>query len=243
MTGTAPGARSHDAAPVRDFMTDAAPPIEILPDPVALASRAAGLVTEHARAAVAERGAFTFAVSGGSTPWGMFAALGRADFPWAHTTIYQVDERVAPAGDPDRNLTHLEASLPSVALARVRPMPVEKADLDAGAADYARSLPERFDLIHLGIGPDGHTASLVPRDPVLEVVDDDVAITQPYMGRRRMTVTYPVLDRARALLWLITGSDKRAALGLLRERDRSIPAGRVLATRALILADPQAAGS
>ena len=185
---------------------------------------------------------FTFAVSGGSTPWSMFAALPRDDFPWERTTIYQVDERVAPSGDPSRNLTHLRESLPPDTTVRVRPMPVEDADLDAATQRYARSFPERFDLIHLGLGPDGHTASLVPGDPVLDITDRCVATTQPYMGQRRMTITYPVIDRARALLWVITGSDKREALRRLLEHDPSIPAGRVVADRALVLADEAAAG-
>jgi 6-phosphogluconolactonase len=218
------------------------PRIEILPDPAAVAQRAAEVVAEHACAAVAERGAFTFAVSGGRTPWAMFAELAREDFPWSQTAIYQVDERVAPAGDPNRNLTHLRESLPASALSCVRAMPVEHADLDGAADLYARSLPDRFDLIHLGLGPDGHTASLVPGDPVLDVADRDIALTRTYMGHRRMTITYTVIDRARALLWLITGSDKLDALRRLREGDDSIPAGRVASGQALVLADTAAAG-
>jgi 6-phosphogluconolactonase len=220
-----------------------APPIEVLADVATVARRAAGLVADHARAAVAERGAFTFAVSGGRTPWAMFAELVEVDFPWEQTAIYQVDERVAPAGDESRNLTHLRESLPTELLSRVHPMPVEASDLEAGARDYAEQLPERFDLIHLGLGPDGHTASLVPGDPVLEVDDRDVALTGPYQDHRRMTITYPPIDRARALLWLVTGADKLDALRRLRAHDRSIPAGRVDTRRALILADlPAAAG-
>ncbi|HTA16037.1 MAG TPA: 6-phosphogluconolactonase [Solirubrobacteraceae bacterium] len=216
--------------------------IEVLPDAAALAARAAEVVVEHARLAIADRGAFTLAISGGHTPMAMFSEMAREDFPWDQTTIYQVDERVAPAGDEDRNLTHQQESLSALAAARLRPMPVEEIDLDAAAERYARSLPERFDLIHLGLGPDGHTASLVPNDPVLEVVERSVALTQPYMGYRRMTFTYPVLDRARALLWLVAGSDKRDALGDLRRQDRSIPAGRVSSANALILADVEVAG-
>jgi 6-phosphogluconolactonase len=219
------------------------PQIEVLPDSAAVAARAASVVVAHARAAVGAYGVFTFAVSGGSTPWAMFAQLAQEDFPWDRTTIYQVDERIVPADDPSRNLTHLRESLPAGITARVRPMPVEDADLEAAANRYARSFPERFDLIHLGLGPDGHTASLVPRDPVLDVIDRDVALTQPYMGRRRMTITYPVINRARALLWVVTGSDKRDALRRLRQHDPSIPAGRVAARQALILADAAAAGS
>jgi 6-phosphogluconolactonase len=219
-----------------------APQIEILPDALAVAHRAAEVVAERARDAMAERGAFTFAVSGGRTPWAMFAELAREEFPWSQTAIYQVDERVAPAGDPDRNLTHLQATLPPAALACVRAMPVEAPDLEVAARGYACSLPPRFDLIHLGLGPDGHAASLIPGDPVLEVADRDIAVTGPYMGHRRMTITYPVINRARALLWLITGEDKRDALRRLLQHDHSVPAGRVSAHQALVLADAAAAG-
>ncbi len=219
----------------------AAPEVEILDDAEAVARRAAGYVAELSRAAVADHGRFTFAVSGGHTPWAMFADLADEDEPWNSTAIFQVDERVAPVGDPDRNLTHLRASLPPSSGADVHPMPVEDDDLEAAAAEYGRSLPERFDLIHLGLGPDGHTASLVPGDPVLEVTDRDVAVTGEYQGRRRMTLTYPVLDRAHRILWLVTGEDKVEALRRLREGDRSIPGGRVEASRALIFADQAAA--
>jgi 6-phosphogluconolactonase len=221
----------------------ALPEIEILPDPAAVAKRAAAFVAERARVAVADHGRFTVAVSGGHTPWAMFAGLADEDVPWKGTAIYQVDERVAPAGDPDRNLAHLRESLPAQAEAEVYPMPVEADDLDAAAARYAASLPEHFDLIHLGLGPDGHTASLVPGDPVLEVVDRDVALTASYMGRRRMTLTYPTLDRAHQILWLVTGEDKVDALGRLQTGDRSIPAGRVASGNALIVADAAAAAA
>ncbi len=218
-------------------------PIEILPDDTSLALRAAELVVEHSQVAIAARGAFTFAVSGGHTPGQMFAELARrGDFPWEQTAIYQVDERIAPDGDPNRNLTLLSDNLPEQAFAQLHPMPVQEDDLERAANRYASVLPEHFDLVHLGIGADGHTASLVPGDPVLEVSDRDVALTGPYMGLSRMTVTYPVLDRARSLLWLITGSEKTDALRRLRERDVSIPAGRVAVDRALILADAPAAG-
>jgi 6-phosphogluconolactonase len=215
--------------------------IEVLPDAAAVAKRAAAFVAERARAAVAEQGRFTFAVSGGHTPWQMFAHLADEDVPWGQTAIYQVDERVAPAGDPDRNLAHLQESLPANAEAEVHAMPVEEEDLEAAAAEYAASLPVHFDLIHLGLGPDGHTASLVPGDAVLEVTDRGVAVTAEYMGRRRMTLTYPTLDRAQRVLWLVTGEDKVDALRRLRDGDRSIPAGRVSAASALVIADSAAA--
>lgn len=223
-------------------MSEEIPPVEVLPDLSAVSVRAAEIIREHAHSAIADRGAFTFAFSGGRNPWGAFAELTRADFPWDRTDIYQVDERVAPAGSADRNLTHMRAVLPSDAFSRVHPMPVEDADLEAAAERYATLLPDRFDLIHLGLGPDGHTASLVPDDPVLDVTDRDIALTGPYQGRPRMTLTYPPIDRARALLWIVTGADKADALRRLRAHDGSIPAGRVAPDRALVLADAPAAG-
>jgi 6-phosphogluconolactonase len=216
--------------------------LEILPDPDTVARRAAAFVAERARAVVSTHGRFTFAVSGGHTPWAMFACLAEEEVPWKETVIYQVDERVAPADDPDRNLTHLRASLPTQAEAEVHPMPVEDEDLGAAAAAYARSLPASFDLVHLGLGPDGHTASLVPSDPVLRITDHDVGLTGVYQGRIRMTLTYRVLNRARRILWLVTGEDKVDALRRLQAGDTSIPAGRVEASSALVMADEAAAG-
>jgi 6-phosphogluconolactonase len=215
---------------------------ERLPDAQGAAERAAELIVSAAAQAVAERGHFDLAVSGGSSPGPMFLAL-HERLPWAKVTIFQVDERVAPDGDPDRNLTLLERSLPSGGMADVRPMPVTEDDLERAAARYAAALPERLDLVHLGLGPDGHTASLVPGDPVLEVADRDVALTGEYQGRRRMTLTYPPLGRARRLLWLVTGEDKVDALARLRAGDPSIPAGRVSAANAVVVADGAAAGS
>lgn len=227
--------------------------LEVLPDAESVAQRAAELVAAEARAAVAERGSFSFAVSGGSTPWKMLRALADEDVPWGGIHVFQVDERVAPAGHPDRNLTHLEESLLAHAPLppeRVHAMGVEDSDLESAAASYARELeraagsPTALDLVHLGLGPDGHTASLVPGDPVLDVKDRDVATTvNPYQDRRRMTVTYPLLDRARRILWVVTGGSKVEMLERLREGDPSIPAGRVASERALVLADRAAAGA
>jgi 6-phosphogluconolactonase len=213
--------------------------LRTLPDPGAVARQAAAYVAQAAAAAVADHGAFTFAVSGGHTPWAMFAELAARDVPWEQVRLFQVDERVAPDGDPDRNLTQLRRSLRG-APAAVIAMPVTDSDLDAAAAAYGSGLPDRFDLVHLGLGPDGHTASLVPGDPVLEVSDQLAAVTGGYQGHRRMTLTYPALARAEQLLWLITGADKRAPLARLLAGDTSIPAGRVEAARSLVLADQSA---
>jgi 6-phosphogluconolactonase len=216
--------------------------VETLPDERAAAERGAEVIAAAAAESVAERGRFTLAVSGGRNPWTMFAALyGR--MPWDQVTIFQVDERVAPDGDDDRNLTHLLRSLPSGGAADVRAMPVTAHDLEEAAASYAGALPDRFDLVHLGLGPDGHTASLIPGDAVLDVSDRDVAVTGEYQGRRRMTLTYPAINRARQILWLVTGADKVDALGRLREGDVSIPGGRIATDDALVVADVAAAGS
>lgn len=215
----------------------------VQPDAAAVAAAAAALVAARARAAVADHGRFHFAVSGGGTPVAMFAELASADVPWSQVVLYQVDERIAPLGDPDRNLAQLHAALAGTP-AEVRPMPVEDDDLVAAAASYSDQLPESFDLVHLGLGPDGHTASLVPGDTVLDVTDRLVALTGgEYQGRHRMTLTFPALARARQLLWLLTGESKRDPLAKLLVGDTSIPAGRVRAGSSIVLADAAAAGA
>ena len=212
--------------------------IEVLPGEDAVARRAADIVAECAREAIEARGRFTFAVSGGRTPWAMFRDLADEDVPWGTVGIWQVDERIAPDGDADRNLTSLLPVIPSEA--DLRPMPVTEADLEAAAARYAGSLPDVFDLVHLGMGDDGHTASLVPDDPVLDVTDRDVAVTGEYRGLRRMTMTYRVLDRARRVLWLIDGDDKTLMVPRLMAGDRSIPAGRVATADQLVVVNATA---
>jgi 6-phosphogluconolactonase len=226
--------------------------IIVFTDAQLVAEEAAVIIAEEARAAVAARGRFIMAVSGGHTPWAMLRALADKDVPWKGVHMVQVDERVAPAGDPDRNLTHLRESLLAHALLRpeqVYAMPVESTDLEAAARAYARTLqdiagsPPVLDLAHLGLGLDGHTASLVPGDPVLHVTDADVALTEIYRGRRRMTLTYPILNRAKRILWLVTGSDKAEMLVRLRDADTSIPAGLIRRDQALVFADRAAAAN
>jgi len=224
--------------------------IEVFADADTAAQKAAGFIATEARSAVVNRGSFVMAVSGGHTPWIMLRALAREDAPWKSVQVVQVDERVAPDGSPERNLTHLRESL----LGRVplppgqlHAMPVESPDLEAACQQYMQTLktivgsPPVLDLVHLGLGPDGHTASLVPGDSVLEVKDVDVALAGPYQGRGRMTLTYPILNRSRCVLWLVTGSDKVGMLARLVAGDSSIPAGRVQRNRALVLADRAAA--
>ena len=168
----------------------------------------------------------------------MYEALAAEDVPWDSVRIFQVDERVAPHGDADRNLTELERLLPAAAVARLEPMPVEDDDLAAAADAYGSRLPDELDLAHLGLGPDGHTASLVPGDSVLEVGDRTVALTGgEYQGRRRMTMTYPYLSAAWSVLWLVTGADKSDALERMLASDPSIPAGRLRTRDALLVAD------
>ena len=225
--------------------------IEVLVDAEAVANRAAAVIAEEARAAVSARGRFVLAVSGGKTPWVMLRALANEEVPWTHVHVVQVDERVAPAGHTERNLTHLHDSLLERAPLRpeqIHAMPVEAPDLEAAATRYAQTLreiagiPPLLDLSLLGLGPDGHTASLVPGDPVLDVADRDVAITGVYQGRQRMTLTYPILNRSRQILWVVTGAEKLPMLKRLRNGDAAIPAGGICRDQALILADRAATG-
>jgi 6-phosphogluconolactonase len=224
---------------------------KVYADPDSVARAAGKFIANEARAAVAARGSFAMAVSGGHTPWLMLRDLGREEVPWNAVHVFQVDERVAPAGHADRNLTHLRESLLEHAPLRaeqIYAMPVESPDLETAAIEYAKTLqsiagsPPVLDLVHLGLGPDGHTASLVPGDPVLDIKDADVALTGIYQGRRRMTLTYPILNRSRSVLWLVTGSEKTGMLARLQAGDTLIPAGRIRADRAVVLADRAAAG-
>jgi 6-phosphogluconolactonase len=222
---------------------------EVLPTADAVARRAAARIAQQARTIAHARGRCLLALSGGTTPARMLELLAEEDLPWSSIHVFQVDERVAPAADSARNLTQLRASLLDkvpLPTQHLHAMPVEDADLAAAAARYAATLrelagaPPLLDIVHLGLGADGHTASLVPGDPALES-STEVAVTAPYQGHRRMTLTYPAIDRAGLILWLVTGRDKAQMLSRLRRGDRSIPAGRVSGERAVLLADTAAA--
>lgn len=217
---------------------------EVFPDADAASRYAAEAIAAAGREAVEARGEFNLALSGGKTPWAMIGLLGEMEeMPWEQAHIYQVDERVAPPGDEARNLTHLVQMLSIDHQASLRPMPVTSRDLELSASEYEVHVPERLDLVHLGMGPDGHTASLVPGDTVLEVDDRRVAMTDDaYQGHRRMTLTYPALAAARRILWLTLGEGVREPLAKLLAGDTSIPAGRVENEQMLVVADEAAAG-
>jgi len=217
--------------------------LEVCADEKAAARRAAELIAAIGADAAAQRGSFSLAMSGGRSPWAMLAMLGEDDsMPWAETELFQVDERIASPGSEDRNLTHMVLGLSMGHQSALRPMPVTQRDLAAAAREYEGSLPERFECVHLGLGPDGHTASLVPGDPVLDVSDRRVALTETeYQGHRRMTLTYPALAEARRVVWLVTGPDKVDALSKLLEGDASIPAGRVENDETMVVIADEAA--
>jgi len=221
-------------------------PIEtkVFPDPDAASRYAAEVVAAAGEDAIGHDGGFSLALSGGKTPWAMIGLLGEMEeMPWERAQIFQVDERVAPPGDEARNLTHLVQMLSIDHQSSLRPMPVTSRDLELAAAEYESHIPERLDLVHLGLGPDGHTASLVPGDSVLEVEDRRVAMTGGrYEGHQRMTLTYPALAAAERILWLVLGEKGREPLAKLLAGDTSIPAGRVENDKMLVVCDAAAAG-
>ncbi|MGN6815936.1 MAG: 6-phosphogluconolactonase [Solirubrobacterales bacterium] len=219
--------------------------LEVAGDEKAASRRAAELIAAAGAEAVAERSRFALAMSGGRSPWAMLAILGELDeMPWEQTELFQVDERVDAPGSPDRNLTHMVLGLSMAHQSTLRPMPVTQRDLDAAAREYESTLPERLDLVHLGLGPDGHTASLVPDDLVLDVTDRRVAMTGgEYQGHKRMTLTYLALAETRRIVWLVTGADKRDPLQKLLAGDESIPASRVRNANVVVIADEKAADS
>ena len=224
------------------------PEIEISPTDAAVAAASAAHIAACARAAVSGHGVFCVALSGGRTPWKMLARLIELDLPWTGVHVFQVDEREAPDGDADRNATRLAEILGRSGLpdTNLHLMPVTDEDLGRACSAYAQVIARhsrdgRLDLVHLGLGEDGHTASLVPGDRALEFMDRDVTMAGPYQGRWRMTLTYPAIDRAAERMWVVTGASKAAMLARLRAGDDSIPAGRVTRRNSMVFADEAAA--
>jgi 6-phosphogluconolactonase len=223
--------------------------LEVLPDVDAVAARGADLLASYIQEDAA-RGGATLALSGGRTPQRVLERLAARDLPWDRSVVFQVDERIAPLKHPDRNRTQAELAL-AAPLERYsssfRWMPVEGADLDAAARLYAEALrgaagsPSALGTVHLGLGADGHTASLFPGSPLVTERKRDVVVSEPHLGRRRMTLTLPVLNRARRILWIVTGADKRAALAGLVAGDARVVGSRVRREGALVLADADAA--
>jgi 6-phosphogluconolactonase len=217
--------------------------VEIVAAPL-LAGRAAVWMADRAFSAVAQRGEAHLAVSGGSTPAAMFERLAALGLPWEHVHVWQVDERVAPDGDKDRNAGQLTVF--SDAGAVVHLMEVTDPDLDAAAARYAAELPVVFDVVHLGLGDDGHTASWPPGDPVWtdalpgKRAHGDVAVVGPFNGRVRLTLTPAVVDRARATMLLVAGAAKAPMVRRLLAGDDTIPASRVHVGSVTLLLDDAA---
>lgn len=208
-----------------------------------IAEIAADRIAERLRELTRDGRRASIAISGGETPWPTLNCLACVALPWEAVDVYQVDERIVPIGDPARNLARLKTVLTDRVPVKLHPLPVEAADLEQAAADYAASLPPALDIVQLGLGADGHTASLLPGDPALGVEDRDVALTAPYQGHRRMTLTFPAINRAGAVFWLVGGAEKRAALERLLSGDEEIPASWVARERAVVVADRAALGS
>ena len=220
----------------------------------ATAEEAAAFAAEWLRAeiarAAAARGRCLLALSGGRTPWRMLHELRRLRVHWHALQVFQTDERAVPATDERRNARQIGDRLvapEALASGQFHAMPVERADLASGAAEYARLLaqhagtPPVLDVVQLGLGADGHTASLLPGDPLLEDTAADVGVSVLYQGTRRMTLTLRCLNAARHRLWLVVGEDKAAALGALWRGAASLPAGRVARKAAFVYADAAAA--
>lgn len=240
-------ARRHgDGARAKATLTNVIDRV-IRPDADGAAHWAAQRIGGAVREALTGRGRASLALSGGRSPWVMMAHLFALDLPWHAVDILQVDERVAPDGDAQRNMTRIAALLDGTpaAAARMHPMEVTRGPAAAvrGYTEVLASLGGPIDVVQLGLGEDGHTASLAPGDPVLDVHDAPVAATaHPFNGTTRVTLTYPALDAAHEVVWLVTGSAKRGMASRLAAADPSIPAGRVRALSQVLVLDRDAAG-
>lgn len=211
-----------------------------------VAHEAAKWISSLAKRKIESKGSFSFALSGGRTPWEMLAKLAQENLPWEKINLFQVDERIAPEGHKDRNLTQLFQVLQGTRLMtrlNIFPMHVISENLQEACEEYAQHIERitgnsMLDLIHLGMGTDGHTASLIPGDKVCDVGNQMIALTaQPYQGRQRMTMTYPLINQAENILWLITGEEKKEMLVRMLNKDPEIPAGKIKQDQAILMTD------
>jgi 6-phosphogluconolactonase len=238
--------------PFPGFGTLVAMRIQVQSSPEAAAERTADWLRTEIGRASSQRRRCLIALSGGRSPWRMLHELGRLRVHWHDLQVFQVDERIVAENDERRNARKITDQLIAPSMLRAEQfhaMPVERQDLVAGAEEYSRLLaeyagaPPTLDVVQLGLGADGHTASLVPGDPLLLAEDRDVGISVPYEGTSRMTLTYRALNAARHRVWLVTGAEKAVALAKLWAGDASIPAGRVMRESSFVFADAAAAAS
>ncbi len=224
--------------------------LSVAPNPAAAAAEAAAMLAARIAAAVKARGVCSVALSGGQTPWQMLEALLGEPVSWGALQVFQVDERAVPCDDERRNGRRIRELLVrpgGLPAAQFHAMSIDGAALGRCASDYCETLVEHagappvLDVVQLGLGPDGHTASLVPGDPLLDLTDAEVGVSGFYQGAQRLSLTFAALNRARCILWLVTGEAKAAALRRLVDGDATIPAGRVARAQATIVADAAAA--
>lgn len=223
------------------------PTLEICEDAEAAMRRAASFIAARLQEALDQRGRASLALSGGRTPARMCALLAAEDLAWTDIDVFQVDERIAPLDHQDRNAVLLRAAFGrrvDRSAERFHWMPVDGEDLEDAARRYAREIEDRYaalDVVHLGLGDDGHTASLFPGAPELEASERVTLTASEHLGRRRMTMTLPLINSARQIVWLVVGQDKRRVLARLIDGDPALVAGRVRRNDALIVTDVDAA--
>jgi 6-phosphogluconolactonase len=238
--------------------TTARAKLEVLADPAALSRRVADWMLE---VATGKDGILAVALSGGSTPRSLYRLLAeppyRDAFPWSRTHWFWGDERFVPHDDPQSNYRMVQEALLSrapIPAANIHPVPTEGLGPEAAASAYERELKsfhggERldaarplFDLTLLGLGSDGHTASLFPGTAVLAERNRWVAAVIGAKSEARITLTYPALESSRRVAFLVAGEEKRAMFGRLRHGDDSLPAARLRPTGELFLFADAAAG-
>ncbi len=212
-------------------------------------SAAAQFIAARLAAAIAGRGQATLAISGGRTPWGLLTRLAGHALDWKAVRLFQVDERIVAADDAARNWKHflrtaLATRIPST---NHHPMPVEIADAKQAASQYAQLLirhcgrPPALDVVHLGIGADGHTASLFAGDALLQERQRLVGVSAIYDGHARLSMTLPVLNHAGCIVWYVTGTERKHSVSRLFAADPDIPASQVKRTHAVCFTDLEAA--